>query len=185
MKITKIIVIFLVSIVFFLAAVLAVSAIGSMLTDQPFLFGLVRSDSMMPLFGRGDMVAVWPLNDSHIIEEGDIVVFKPDAGSLAGLGWIIHRVVSGNADEGFITKGEQNEFPDQHDGNTPPIEREQMVSRVIVIGNRPIVLPFIGYITFRFKDVQQSPYFLPGILIILSLIIGEHIIRGSRSGRKK
>ena len=172
-------------IAFLIAGVLALSALGSMLTDQPFLFGAVRSDSMMPHFGRGDMVAVWPLSDSDVVEEDDIVVFKPDTGSLASLGWIIHRVVSGNADEGFITKGDQNEFPDQHDDNTPPIERQQMVSRVIVIGDRPIVLPFIGYITFRFKDVQQNPYFLPGILIILSLIIGEHIIRGRRSGRKK
>ena len=172
-------------IAFLIAGVLALSALGSMLTDHPFLFGAVRSDSMMPLFGRGDMVAVWPLNDSHIIEEGDIVVFKHDAGSLAGLGWIIHRVVSGNDEDGFITQGDQNEFPDQHDGNTPPIEREQMASRVVVIGDRPVVLPMIGYVTFRLRDIQQNPCFAPGILIILSLIIGEHIIRGRRSGHKK
>lgn len=56
------------------------AALGSAITKKPILMTAVRSNSMYPLFERGDAVFVKPLSPDAPVNIGDIVVFKTDKG---------------------------------------------------------------------------------------------------------
>ena len=90
-----------------------IAAVGSAITKEPVLLTVIRSNSMYPVWERGDMVIIKNLKEKETVHNGDIVFFKTEKGSLADKGWIAHRVVDGNADKGFITKGDANEYTDQ------------------------------------------------------------------------
>ena len=64
------------------------------------------------------MVIIKNVNEKKTVHIGDIVFFKTDEGSLADKGWIAHRVVDGNVDKGFITKGDANKYTDQQSDGT-------------------------------------------------------------------
>ncbi|NDI35921.1 signal peptidase I [Chengkuizengella sediminis] len=163
-----------------------ISAIGSTLLQQPILSTVIRSNSMYPLMERGDMVVVNKLASEDEIHVGDVVIFKTENGTYATKGWIIHRIVGGDAVTGYITKGDNNKRTDQAEGGTGPIEREWIVSRTVNVSEHPIVIPYIGFLPVWAEqfEVQSSTMQLiaVGIVVylILSLIFGE-----KRRKRKK
>ena len=73
-----------------------IAAVGSAITKEPVLLTVIRSNSMYPVWERGDMVIIKNLKDKDTVQIGDIVFFKTDEGSLADKGWIAHRVMDGN-----------------------------------------------------------------------------------------
>lgn len=162
-----------------------VAAVGSAITKEPVLLSVIRSNSMYPVWERGDMVIIENLKEEENIHQGDIVFFKTEEGSLASKGWIAHRVIEGNATQGFITKGDANEFTDQDSEGTGPIEREWISGRAFTIGETPIVIPKLGYLSLWAEEYQSSPYTLPGIALILALIIGIGELRSGKQRKKK
>ena len=71
----------------------------------------VISDSMVPLFARGDMIVVEQIDDDDIanIQVGDVIKFQSDNY------YVIHRVYAiEETDDGllFTTKGDNNNAPD-------------------------------------------------------------------------
>ncbi|WHZ02806.1 signal peptidase I [Neobacillus sp. YX16] len=148
-----------------------IAAVGSAITKKPVLLTVIRSNSMYPVWERGDMVIIDNLNQDEEIHEGDIVFFKAEEGSLATKGWIAHRVIGGNAEEGFITKGDANKYSDQESDNTGSIERKWIAGRAIEMGENPIVLNKIGYLSLWMEKYQSNPLLLPGFALILGIII--------------
>lgn len=87
--------------------------------DRPIM--AVVSNSMVPVFYRGDLIVVKGLDCSEI-EVGDIIVYHNPIRKIP----IVHRVVEIDEDpEGirqFTTKGDNNEHTDQISGISPPVQ---------------------------------------------------------------
>lgn len=116
---------------------------------------VVVSGSMEPVFYRGDIVVVEKANFLGIsefnpedVQVGDIVIYKAN--------WfpepVIHRVIAtGTAKNGtkyFVIKGDNNPVPDQE-----VVYPTQITSKVIKLGNQPLFIPKIGYITLWIRGL--------------------------------
>ncbi|MBO8128219.1 MAG: signal peptidase I [Peptococcaceae bacterium] len=162
-----------------------VSAVGTVILKHPFLLAPIRSDSMYPLFERGDVVFIRSA-DGTDAAVGDIIVFHPEGGSLAGQGFVMHRIVGGTAAEGFITKGDANERTDQEDG-TSLVKAGAISARAITIAGRPLRIRLLGYLSLWMEQFQKSPYALPGCMgaVALVLIITELKDRGKQKRKNQ
>lgn len=152
-----------------LAFVLIAGVAGS-LTGKPLLLTSVRSESMLPTYKRGDLVFLWPVGPNTELRVGDVLVFKLEAGSLSSAGWVIHRAVEGDAQQGFITQGDNNDTPDQHRQSNPPVMPENVAARALFIGNVPLKIPLIGYLPIWAERAIDQPYLLPGIAVLLMMV---------------
>lgn len=115
---------------------------------------VVVSGSMEPVFHRGDIVAVEKSNILGIqefnpddIKVGDIVVYDAK--------WVnepvIHRVINITEINGttyYVIKGDHNNAPDPY-----YVKASQITDKVMTIGDRPIVIPYIGYINLWIKGL--------------------------------
>jgi len=115
---------------------------------------VVVSGSMEPVFYRGDIVVVEKTNflginefDSNNAQVGDIVVY--DAKWFPNP--VIHRIINVtdvNGTEYFVIKGDNNDAPDPY-----YVEPSQIRERVVTIGDHPLIIPKIGYITIWLKGL--------------------------------
>jgi len=113
---------------------------------------VVVSGSMEPVFYRGDIVVVERSSflginefDPSETQIGDIVVY--DAAWFNDP--VIHRVINITEVDGkkyFVIKGDNNKEPDPY-----LVEEERIEQRVITIGDQPLIIPKIGYITIWLK----------------------------------
>ncbi|MBO1911005.1 signal peptidase I, partial [Microvirga sp. 3-52] len=161
-----------------------IAAVGSAITKKPVLLSVIRSNSMYPVWERGDMVIIKNINEKDVIQNGDIVFFKTEEGSLADKGWIAHRVMDGNESIGFITKGDANNYTDQNDG-TGLIDREWIAAKAFTIGDTPIVIPKLGHLSLLVEKYQGSSFLLPAIALILAALIGIGELKSSRIRKKR
>jgi len=92
----------------FLAVLAAVVAWAVLLRPQflggPVAYDLVSGSSMEPALHTGDLVVARRQDTYH---PGDIVAFRTEGGN------VIHRIVDGSAEEGFITQGDNRDGVDQ------------------------------------------------------------------------
>ena len=162
-----------------------IAAVGSAIFKEPILLTVIRSNSMYPVWERGDMVIIENLKENESIGKNDIVFFKTNEGNLSSKGWIAHRVMDGDSKFGFITKGDANEYTDQESEGTGPIEREWIAGRALTIGESPIVIPMIGFLSLWAEEFQSNPYLLPAIALILAMIIGFGELKSEDNRQKK
>ncbi len=116
---------------------------------------VVVSGSMEPVFHRGDIVFIQKADflgiqefDPTTLESGDIIVYNAQ--------WfpepVIHRIIEvgidNNGQRFYITQGDNNPNPDQ-----APVYPLQIKSKVITIGDQPLFLPRIGYITLWIRGL--------------------------------
>lgn len=89
--------------------------------------------------------------------------------------------------DGYITKGDANLRSDQDEGESAPIKREWISSKVITLGSIPLKLPLIGYIPLWAERLQKNPYILPVITVVLAVIIGvsEFSCRNKKQKKNK
>jgi signal peptidase len=132
-------------------AYLVIIVIGLIVAQH---MNVVVSESMEPVFYRGDIVVVEKVNflginefDPNTVEVGDIVVYNAN--------WfpnpVIHRVINKtniNGTEYFIIKGDHNKVSDPL-----PALPSQVTERVVKIGDQPLIIPKIGYITLWLKGL--------------------------------
>ena len=93
---------------------------------------VILSNSMQPLYSRGDMVIVQKVSENLDIRVGDIIQYQLDNRNIT------HRVVDtinqqGGADRMFITKGDNN--PDR---DADPVEMRQ------IFGVIRAAVPYVG-----------------------------------------
>ncbi|MGD0476628.1 MAG: signal peptidase I [Nitrososphaerales archaeon] len=121
----------------------------------------VDGTSMHPTLEGGDLVVIQPvsLNDVHV---GDIIVYSPPC-SDEGFS-VIHRVVGGTADDGFITQGDNNPLPDQGSGIAgTPIYQDCLVGKVV------FVVPYVE----RLASFPYGANYVLAFLIFLVIIVSE------------
>jgi signal peptidase len=105
---------------------------------------------MSPALMEGDIVAWTPMKIEDI-KVGDVIVFKskihwPDEKIL------VHRVsgvlTNNNGQIMLETKGDKNKFTDQAGPHIPEpyIRENNLMGKVLSIGQQPLKLPFVGYI---------------------------------------
>jgi len=110
----------------------------------------VYTGSMEPAIPVGSVVVIKPV-DPETLKIGDIICF-----TLTEPTSITHRIKN-ITDEGFITKGDANEDPDQW-----------IVKKENVIGKAILTVPFIGYLGYF---VRTPIGFILLIVIPASVII--------------
>jgi signal peptidase len=100
-------------------AVLINQGLGYALQAEKPIMAVV-SNSMVPVFYRGDLIVVKGM-DCNEIEVGDIIVYDNPIRRIP----IVHRVVEiddSNKRLRFVTKGDNNSHTDQSTGISPPVE---------------------------------------------------------------
>jgi len=106
-------------------------------TEKPIM--AVVSNSMVPIFSRGDLIVVKGIDPAEI-KIDDIVVYNNPKTNIP----IVHRVIDiVETPDGkkFITKGDNNAYTDQTSGIAPPVRSEWIRGRVI----EPLIIPKLGY----------------------------------------
>jgi len=108
-------------------------------TDYPM--ASITSDSMWPALKEGDFVLIKGIDGKGEIAMGDIIVYKNPKG------FTIHRVIKIN--EGtVVTKGDANNVEDK------PVGYEEVVGKVVTIGEKPFRIPFLGKIGLLINKVN-------------------------------
>jgi len=150
-----------------LAVVLLV--LGSVL-GQPFVLGYVETGSMSPTLQPGDGFVAVPTQVGSSVDTGDVIVFRAE--KLQGGGLTTHRVV-GNAERGFITRGDANPFTDQSSGE-PPVKRAQIVATALQVNGNVVVIPSLG------TAVESVQSVLSTVQRHLTAILGIAALSGTR-----
>ena len=112
----------------------------------------VYSGSMEPAIPVGGVVVIKAV-DTETLKVGDIICFKLSESATTT---VTHRIIN-ITDEGFITKGDANEDPDQW-----------IVKKENVIGKAIFTIPYIGYLGYF---VRTPIGFILLIVIPATLII--------------
>ena len=75
----------------------------------PAVFVAVRGSSMLPAYQNGDLVVVESASHYAI---GEVVAYRVPQGQIGAGKVVIHRIVGGNPDDGFVMQGDHNTAPD-------------------------------------------------------------------------
>jgi signal peptidase len=75
----------------------------------PAGYVLVSGTSMNPLYHTGDLVLVEHRSEYHV---GDIIAYHVPKGDPMAGAQVIHRIIGGNADKGWIVQGDNRSAPD-------------------------------------------------------------------------
>ncbi|AIF70244.1 hypothetical protein PAP_09330 [Palaeococcus pacificus DY20341] len=155
---------------------LIMGSIVGVLLDRPIFMSYAYSDSMTPTISKGDLFFINPFSRNADVK--DIIVFN-----MYGA-WTVHRVVA-IVDDGYITKGDNNVATDQQDGKVPPISKEQIAGKVVILGETPLKLPNLGsYLQGRISN--NNKMFLAFFLVLLGAVVFSTEKKTSkRKGRKK
>jgi signal peptidase len=130
----------------------AIIIIGIILAQH---MNVVVSGSMEPVFYRGDVVVIEKTDflgiheiNNDDLKIGDIVIYHAT--------WfpepVIHRIIatgtSTNGTPYYVTKGDNNPIQDP-----APVYHDQVIAKVATIGNTPVVIPKVGYITIWIRGL--------------------------------
>lgn len=163
--------------------ILVLPPLLTLLRQQPTLTASIRTWSMVPQLTRGDMVFLLPVMDSTELSQGQIIAFyAPEHGIRE---WTMHRIVGGDAESGFITKGDANEWTDQEGSGYPPIRQEWIGGVVPTLGSLPLKVPLLGYLPLWLEENVQSPIFITLFLVVLVVVLLLDEIFKPKKRRKK
>lgn len=116
---------------------------------------VVVSGSMEPVFYRGDVVVIEKTNflgfqeiNPSDLKVGDIIIYSAT--------WfpepVIHRIISikkgSDGKTYYVTKGDNNAQADPS-----MVSTSQVQAKVVSLGNQPLVIPKIGYITLWIRGL--------------------------------
>jgi signal peptidase len=93
---------------------------------------MIRGSSMLPTYTTGDLVITHRALSYQI---GDIVAYRVPAGDFGEGIVVIHRIIGGSADKGFVIQGDNNPFKD--DWSPKPAD---------IVGKAWIRLPRVGLV---------------------------------------
>jgi signal peptidase len=119
---------------------LALVIVGGVV-GQPVLLSYVVTDSMEPTLDPGDGFVAVPSVVAGEPQEGDVVIYRAQAGEHAGE-LVTHRIV-GETARGYITRGDANPFTDQGSGE-PPVSERRIVAVALQLDGNVVVLPGVG-----------------------------------------
>jgi signal peptidase len=135
-----------------IASYVVIILVGIVLAQH---LNVVVSGSMEPVFYRGDVVVIEKSNfiglqeiNPSDLKVGDIVIYNAT--------WfpepVIHRIISiqegSDGQKYYVTKGDNNPKADPS-----LVSVNQVQAKVVNIGNQPLVIPKIGYITLWIRGL--------------------------------
>lgn len=130
-----------------------------------YRFDTVRSGSMSPEIGVGDLVISGPI-DPEEIEVGDVIIYRSQQGAL-----VCHRVIAVDNDaEHVITKGDANDGPD------PAVPYSSIVTKAI--GHVPYLRYVVSYLSSAYGMTTIAV-----IIIVIYLLGGTNRKDGAQQGR--
>ncbi|ASJ06443.1 signal peptidase I [Thermococcus pacificus] len=164
------------NIIVFIVIMFLITSVMGFVLDRPVLISYAYSESMTPTINKGDLFFINPLSKGG--EVGDIIVFHRRDG------WTVHRIFA-VTDEGYITKGDNNVATDQQDGAYPPVNREDIIGKVMAVGNHPLVIRGGGALIESARSKLTNIYAVAVILLLGAFLTfsGGNNRRGH--GRKK
>lgn len=138
---------------------------------------VIESNSMSPQLVRGDVAFVVPaaLSSPRI---GDVAVFRESEDEHAR--WVAHRIVDGNRQEGFVTKGDNNNAIDQASPDSSRVMPAYIAGLVVTISDRPLRIPLIGLLVLRAQEYVSAT-----ILSWIALTIGIMFVAADVFGRAR
>lgn len=151
-----------------LLILLSLTPLVSNMLGRPVIAVAVRSWSMEPVLTRGDLVFLWPTGESFNYQDGQVVVFQGE--ESRGDNWVMHRIVGGDRESGFITRGDANNRTDQEQ-NYPPIEPEWIAGTAIPVGNYLLKIPYAGNLVLFFGENMGNPYLFTVFITLLTLLL--------------
>lgn len=122
---------------------------------------IVLTGSMEPAISAGDIVILAPTPRAEP-KVGDVVAYTGRRFSGEAVGTFTHRIIGGNAQDGFLVKGDNNPSPDVQR------PKAQDVSGVVFF-----VIPFIG----KFLTPKM-------LMILVPLVIGLWLVIDTLRGEK-
>ena len=75
----------------------------------PVTYLVIRGDSMEPTYQGGDLVIV-TIAETYSV--GDVVAYRVPAGEIGAGHLVIHRIVGGDGETGFLLRGDNNPSAD-------------------------------------------------------------------------
>jgi signal peptidase I len=121
---------------------------------------VVRGDSMLPTYVTGDLVII---SDEPIYAVGDVIAYRVPAGELGAGLLVIHRIVGGSPDAGFVMEGDNNPAPD------PWLPRAGDIA-----GRAWAVVPFVG----RVMSMLHQPAIAASVAV--GVLVGFGFLRGGK-----
>ena len=108
----------------------------------PAVFVAVRGSSMLPTYHDGDLIVV---ESSARFAVGDVAAYRVPKGQIGAGKVVIHRIVGGDAIDGFTFQGDHNAAPDpwtpkQRDMVGIAAVRVPNVGGLISLVRRPVIL---------------------------------------------
>lgn len=147
------------------AGALLVGALGWLFFLRPQVLGgpaayvLVSGSSMEPTLDAGSLVIAFRQDEYQV---GDVVVYRVPAGGPATGRFVIHRIVGGSADSGYILRGDNALGSDIWRPATPDIIGR---SEVVVPGVMPVLLFARSPIVAASAAAALAVYLLLGLWV--------------------
>ena len=127
-------------------------------TGGPSRIVIVSGHSMDPTFHTGDLIIAWPSDD---YQQGQVVPYQVPDGQPGEGGRVIHRIVGGNARDGFVMQGDNNPTPDIW---TP--------RAADMIGRKVLLVPKVGLLMAWIRQPMVVAALAAG-LITSTLLLGR------------
>jgi signal peptidase I len=125
----------------------------------PLSFIIVRGASMQPTLSAGDLVIV---RRDPVYHSGQVVTYRIPDGRQKGAR-VIHRIVGGTGEDGFVTRGDNKGDADLWKPRTGDVVGRQWI-RVLGIGrlllwlrSPPVLAAIAGGFAFSLALTWQSP----------------------------
>ena len=159
--------------------------VGGLFVFRPPSFGgqfspiMVTGVSMEPTMFTGDLAVA---HKQNIYNLGDVVAFRVEEGDTQGFrvpqggGTVIHRIIGGNALDGFITQGDNNDFIDPWRPTPDQIQ-----------GKALFFVPQLGALVSYLQDPLRISIAVGVIFLYISMagLVLSHRGRSSRELRRK
>jgi signal peptidase I len=117
---------------------------------------LVSGKSMLPRYHTGDLVLVEHQSSYRV---GELIAYRVPKGDAMAGAQVIHRIVGGNAERGFLVQGDNRTAPDVW----RPKPRDIVGAKALRIPNAIVVLQFL-----------RSPLFLAllaGLFVFVRMLL--------------
>jgi len=143
-----------------LAALLAAAVflLCPLASGNPSRVIIVSGHSMEPTFHTGDMIIALP---SDHYERGQVVPYRVPEGDPGAGGLVIHRIVGGDATNGFVMQGDNNPSPDIW---TPkPAD---------MVGRKVVLIPRVGLLMAWLRQPAVLAALIAG-LVTMFILLGD------------
>ena len=102
----------------------------------PASYVLVSGKSMLPRYHTGDLVLVERQSSYHV---GEVIAYRVPKGDPMAGAQVIHRIIGGNATDGFVVQGDNRTAPDVW----RPTAKDVVGAKALRIPNAVFVLRFL------------------------------------------